>query len=268
MTFEVRKVSNYGTKHPVVARLRLQTHELIQWADLTKEQEIAVVEIYSGMADRLLKCDEGYQRLLAAREESLADLTPSPEARVKTAPHVIGLKGEVETILYESKNFLRDLLGIFRVFFEADFEEANAFYNPKGGHGKLVEWANTRFGPDDPFTAMLVFEQSWTGETIQMRNAVEHPGRKSGTLYIENFRMLPDGQYLQPCWYRDKNAPSSLFPDLNVLLANLLSLAEDVLAECILHKTRHKNIQFYVIPENERRSDCPVRLGVTLKRWA
>lgn len=144
MTFEFKKVSNYGTKHPVVARLKLQTHELLQWADLTKEQCVDVFEIYCGMADRLLKCHEAYERLLTARDKSVAALEPTSDARAKTAPHVIGLRGEVETILYESKNFLRDVLGGLRVFFGTAFDEASAFHNPKGGHGKLVQWAAIR----------------------------------------------------------------------------------------------------------------------------
>jgi hypothetical protein len=31
MAFEIRKISNYGTQNPVVARLKVQTQELIQW---------------------------------------------------------------------------------------------------------------------------------------------------------------------------------------------------------------------------------------------
>jgi hypothetical protein len=268
MTFEFKKVSNYGTKNPVVARLRLQTHELLQWADLTSEQRIEVFEIYGGMADRLLKCHETYDRIVAAREKSLADLGSTSEARARTAPFVIGLTGEVETILYESKNFLRDLLGVPRVFFGTSFDEASAFHNPKGGDGKLVEWATRTFGQNDPYAKMLAYEQAWLGELIQRRNAVEHPGQKSGTLQVHNFRTLPDGRYLEPCWHRDEELPSNILSDLKVILSNLLGLAEDVLAASIMHKTDWNGIRFYVIPEKDRRQECPTRLKVALNEAA
>jgi hypothetical protein len=268
MGFELTKISNYGTTHPVVARLKVQTGELIQWADLTKEREESIVAIYFDMADRLLKCHEVHERLLAAREKSIAEFKPTSDSRVKTAPHVIGLKGEAETFLYESKNFLRDLLGAVRVFFGTNFDEASAFYSPKGGNGKLAEWATAKFGQNDPFTTMLISEQTWTGELIRMRNAAEHPGGKSGTLHIDNFQTLPDGRYATPSWHRDKNAPTDIFTDLGTFLANMLTLAEDILVSCIVHNSKHKFIQFYEIPEKDRRPECPVRISVTLSHAA
>ena len=265
MAFEIKKISNYGTRHPVVARLKVQTHELIQWADLPKERQQAVLEIYCGMADRFLKCHEAHDRLTAALKKAMDEVRPDADSRLKSVPHLIGLRGEVETFLYESKNYLRDMLGVIGVFFGEEFDEASALYDPKGkGCSDLVAWATSTFGASDHFTTMLITEQDWVGELIRKRNAIEHPGGKSDRLHIENFTRSPDGRFILPHWYRDRNQPCGLFPDLDTYLDNMLTLGEDMLVSCIHHKTRFGIIQFVEIPVADRRAECPMRLTVQL----
>lgn len=267
MAFEVKKISNYGTQHPVVARLKVQTHELLQWADLSKDKQAAVMAVYFELADRLLKCHEVHGRLTAAFKTTMEEFRPSADPRIKNVPHLIGLKGEVETFLYEAKNYLRALLGVIEIFFDASFDEASALYDPKGkGTSDLVAWATKTFGASDHFTTMLVSEQEWVGELIRKRNAVEHPGGKSGTLHIENFTPSPDGRFILPRWHRDANELFGLFPDLETYLENLLTLGEDMLVSCVHHKTRHQIIQFVEIPVVDRRPECPVRLTVQIDR--
>ena len=67
----IRRVSNYGTSHPVFARLRVQSDELLQWANLPKDKQDDVLGIHIGLTNRLLKCHEGYARLIAAGSATL-----------------------------------------------------------------------------------------------------------------------------------------------------------------------------------------------------
>jgi len=266
MPFEIKKISNYGTQHPVVARLTVQTHELVQWAELPETEKLTIKSIYFEMAQRLLKCFEVYERLNAALQTAVEEVPPSVDSRIMPVPHLIGLRGEVETFLYEVKNYLRDLLQILNIFFSTKFKEASVLYDPKGqSKSALVDWAIKQFGFGDPFTRMLVDEQQWVGELIRKRNAVEHPGGKSGVLHIENFKLSPDGVVF-PYWHRDQNNPSGLFPDLETYLDNLLTLAEDMLVSCIHHRTKFKIIQFVEIPLAERNLQCPLRLRVVLNQ--
>src|SRR3954453_1108994 len=110
MPFEIRKTSNYGTRHPVYARLKVQTSELLHWADLSKDARQEVMEIYFGLADRLFRCMEIVERLTTALKAAIMEFGPAPDSRVINVPHISGLKSEVENFLYEAKNYLRDLL--------------------------------------------------------------------------------------------------------------------------------------------------------------
>jgi hypothetical protein len=265
MPFEIRKTSNYGTRHPVYARLKVQTSELLHWADLSKAARQDVMEVYFGLADRLLRCHEIVEWLTTELEAAIREFCPDADSRMIDVPHISDLRGEVENFLYEGKNYLRDFLTVINIFFGANFTEASAFYSTKENQkSALVKWAKKKFGIADHFTTMLVSEQEWTGELIQKRNAVEHPGGKSGTLYIENFTITAYRDVALPHWRRDQNTPTYLFSDLTMYLENMLTLAEDILVSCIHHKLQHDVIQFVEIPPEDRRADCPVRITVQL----
>jgi hypothetical protein len=265
MAYEIRKISNYGTQNPVVARLKVQTHELAQWSNLSEDKKLELSAVYFGLADRLLKCHEIYRRISAKIEREISEHRPNADPRMKKVPYVVGLRGEVENFLYESKSYLRDLLSVLDIFFGAKFDEASAFYPTKaGGKSKLVIWAATKFGPSDHFTTMLASEQEWTAELIRKRNAVEHPGGRSGTLHIENFKPLPDGRFASPHWHRDHDQPTGLVQDFETYLENMLTLGEDMLVSCIHHQAQHELIEFIGIPVADRQIECPMRLTVQI----
>lgn len=142
--------------------------------------------IHLELTKRLLKIDDQVGRLIATMQAKDRELTEARSAgRHGHLPQFLGLEGEVETFLYDTKNYLRTVLGIINVFFDTAFNEASAWWDPKhDGAGELVKWATARFGANHPFTMMLVSEQPWVGDIIQRRNAVEHPGGRSGTLHI------------------------------------------------------------------------------------
>ncbi len=265
MPFEIRRTSHHGTRHPAYARLKVQTSELLHWADLPKDARQEVMTVYFGLTERWLRCHEIVERLTGQLRTAITEFRPDGDPRVITVPHIGGLRGEVENFLYEAKNYLRDLLNIVNIFFNEKFDEASAFYSTKE-HGKsgLVRWATGKFSATDPFTTMLISEQEWTRELIRKRNAVEHPRGKSGTLHIDNFTVTPTRDLVLPHWKRDQNEPTGLFNDLTMYLDNMLTVGEDMLASCIHHQLQHEVIQFVEIPVEDRNVECPVRITVQL----
>jgi hypothetical protein len=265
MVMELKKVGNVGTRNPIFARLKVQTDEMLRWSNLNEQQCQEVMEVYFRAADRLVRCEQFYTRLIAALDLARAEVVPEQDPRIRYIPQVADLNGETESFLYESKNFLRDILAALRVFFGKEFTEASVLYDARGkGKSELVKWSEAQFGADDHFTVMLCTEGDWVGELIRKRNAVEHPGGFSGTLHIENIASLPDGKLIEPLWYRDQNEKSWLFPDLHIALDNMLTFGEDMLVSCIAKCTPFKLIQFAEIPEAERRPDCPQRIAVVI----
>lgn len=268
MAFTFYKVSNHGVGHPVVARLSLQTIELLKFGGLSKQQEGKVAELYMGtLQPRLLKCHDIFDRLTKALKESVDRIKPRTDGSMRELPYVAELRGEVEAFLYEVKNYLRDLLGLFQTCVDCELKNASDLYNAKGeGDSAVVKWANEKYEADHRLSNLLRTEQPWVEQVIRARNAVDHPGGKSGTLVIHNVRACAEG-WVPPCWSRDGQPESDILTDMSTLMHNMLTLAEDLLIECIVHTTPHPAITFYEVPEAERDPKSPIRIRVGLKPW-
>jgi hypothetical protein len=268
MDFEIRKISDVGVGHPVVARLGVQASDLITWIDIEDAKRKEIVGLYARtLTERLLRCHQFREELVQKANSSIeAKQALQNHERIREVPHIVGLQGIAEGFLYEAKNYLRDLLNLFRIVYSCELTEASAFTNLKGdGDSELVTWASSTFGPDGDLTKLLRTEQEWVAEPIRMRNAIEHPGGYSGTLTLNNIRIDPNqpGSYIPPTWARDGRADSSIVKDMDCGLDNMLTLAEDLLVGVVMNKSKSKKlITVFEIPSQDRDSLCPIRLFV------
>ncbi len=65
MIFEIRKLSDVGTSHPVVARLGLQAADLIKWLDVDEAKRDRLTELYLvTLTQRLLECHKARDNLV------------------------------------------------------------------------------------------------------------------------------------------------------------------------------------------------------------
>ena len=107
--------------------------------------------------------------------------------------------------MYEAKNFIRDKLKAFNLLYGTAFVDASEYYWPKEGRRPLIDFAEATFGPDDERTKYLKQLSPCLQRVIGFRNAVEHPGGRSGTLHIRNFQMAANGKFDEPAWWLEKN---------------------------------------------------------------
>ncbi len=67
MSFILKKVSDHGTSNPIVARLGVQTSDLIKFYPITDKQREDVFDIYhQKVRPRLLQCYELKEKLLSS----------------------------------------------------------------------------------------------------------------------------------------------------------------------------------------------------------
>lgn len=267
MAFEIRKISDVGVSHPVVARLGLQASDLIKWIHIEDAKRKKILELYARtLIERLLRCHQFRDDLVKRANEASEAIKPQSDRRIRDVPHVIGLQGLVEGFLHEAKNYLRDLLNLFRIVYGCELVEASAFTNLKGdGDSELVKWAVSTLGPDHSLTTLLRTEQEWVAEPIRMRNATEHPDGFSGTLVVNNIRINPNqpDTYIAPTWARTGCPESNIVGDMDCGLDNMLTLAEDLLAGVVMDKSGARNlIAIHEIANESRDPKCPVRLSV------
>lgn len=271
--FSISRFSDHGPSHPVIARLVVQTDENVPFANLSngKKEEILKIAIHK-LSPRLIRCFEIKDELFDLGEKAISeaeeDNNSQPDrGRLIRKPHLINLKPKVETFLYESKNFLRDLIELIDAFYETNCKEASSFYDPRSNNdGPLVKFFSEKFGAKDDFVERLREDQKWIKVLSSKRNAQEHPGGYSGTLTLLNFDITSDGEIVWPRWFLDYKTPSLIIEDLSIYCENLLTFAEEMISNLALKKSGlDKTMIIKEVPERDRDPSCPIRLRFHLK---
>lgn len=255
-----RRESDYGTSNPVVARFVIQTHNLLKDSLFSSEVQNKVMAIYFSIHKRLLICNETLERLKMALVTALNRIPKSKDPRLKPVAFIPNLESDAGKIIYELKNILRDVVSILNPLYGKKFTEASALYPRKQAAPSDVQsWAMGKFDKNEPFCLFVGEEVDWIEELIRKRNAVEHPGGYSGTLSIENMKLLEDGRMLLPVWYRTGMPPIDILSDLDALIHNCFTYAEDFLALAIKADPAFKQyMDIFRIPKDKINPDCPV----------
>jgi hypothetical protein len=269
MAFMSKKVSDHGTSNPIVARLSVQTSELIKFYPISKEQREEIFGVFNQKVQpRLLRCYELKENLLSeltkiGDEFKKEGIHIQSSGRFITVPQVMGLSENCENYLYNAKSYLRDLTCIFEPLFGKKFKAAR--------YDKIYEWSKSKFGENDNLTAIIKQDHDmWIKKIVSMRNAVEHPGEHSDHLHIHNIEIAPDPKtkelkLVEPMWHLNNESRRPVLNDLESYVWNLLEFAEDILVLSFEKFDKNFPIVVVQIPENERDPECPVRLRMTLK---
>jgi hypothetical protein len=263
LNFEMKQLSDIGTNNPIVARLSIQTNDLIKLFPLTEKQKEDIYGVLGmEVCQRLITCFKIYSNL---RDELLRinqiDKSKIFKSNVIHTPSVLDLNNMCENFLYQAKSTLRDLLGIFKIFYNKEFAEAH--YN------KVYEWAKKKFGEEDTLANVLKDDhETWIKRIISMRNAVEHPRGYSGVLNINNIKLINTNEppyFNAPTWHLNDEKESPILADMATFIDNTLGLCEDILV-VLLEKLPKRDLPLVIveIPEEERNADCPVRLKVSI----
>lgn len=274
MPFEFKKVLEHGTRNPIVARLSLQTLQILKRCNASKDIQDNVGDLYmNSLQKKLLRCWEIEERFKKEFAEAVSKYNPPTVANAPVeVPQIARLEEECHNFLYETKNFIRDLLKVVNHLYGTAFEEASEFVRAKKGSQSLIEFADKTFGADDGKTKMLKEAVPFIEDLINMRNAVEHPDGYNGELVIANFTLGANRKIDEPTWHREKDGKaasksSSIRADMETCINNLLALGEDVFVSWAWdHLQLPEMTRLAYIPEDKRDPICPIKWTVTVSQ--
>ena len=276
MSYAVVKTSDYGTSNPIVARLSVQSRQLMEPFSISDEKKNRIWGIlHDKLQQQLLNCYDIWSQVVSRELEIIAEVEEKgfptqSHGRVASIDQIENLKHLADSFLYSAKSALRDIKSMICEFHESDSKKRKKLED--GSYEGLREWTKEKFGESDDFTRLISNDLDlWIDEVYSKRNAVEHPGGHSGHIEVSNFTAVQDSETKKwkgviPLWKRNQNQISSITRDMQITIENILNFSEDILVQCLLKSGSMVPVVFYEIEKEKRDGDCPIRLRVTLDR--
>jgi len=276
MGFVFTKTSDHGTQNPIVARLSVQSRQLMDPFSLAEEKKNKIWSIlHDKIQHQLLTCYDIWHQTASRELEIIRNIEENgiptqSHGRVASVEQIENLKHLSDSFLYSAKSALRDIKSLVCEFFETDPKKRKKIEDDN--FEGLSKWAKGRFGESDDFTKLLFEDYGlWINEVFSKRNAVEHPGGSSGHLEVLNFSAIRipntnEWKTTIPQWRRNQDQPSLITNDMQITIENILHFSEDILVHCLLKFGSMVPVVFYEIESEKRDVDCPIRLRVTLDR--
>jgi hypothetical protein len=122
MPFVFRTLLDHGTTNPIVARLGLQVPQILDSCDIAREVRDKVSGLYvHSLQKKLLRCWEIKERVRHEFNEAIDAYGPADDSKSLHIPQIMRLEGECSNLLYELKNYIRDLLEVINILYSTAF---------------------------------------------------------------------------------------------------------------------------------------------------
>jgi hypothetical protein len=109
----IQQISDYGTSNPIVARLSIQTKDILQFYRLSEEQHNDLWgAFFTNLQPKLMTCFRIKEKLkeeVLVQQKAIDDhgLPMQAQGRAYTLPSILDLEHRAETFLYNAKSVLR-----------------------------------------------------------------------------------------------------------------------------------------------------------------
>ncbi len=254
--------SDIGTSNPIVARVLLQSHEILKAAsfETTVDKEAVTVHLHS-CKEALLACE-----ITAIRINSRIDIIIEKVNNVGLAhdcngrglnpfPQVQELDVDCGTFLIQANRAIKLICELPKFFLSLDKKDSNFEHL-----GKTLE---TILDEKSPLIQFVKDNQNHIKYLIELRNFHEHPNSRKTV--IDNFKLMPDSTIMVPRWYLSDGEPHSIKEELIAVIAYLRDVAELMLIHLVM-QTISKSFPFVIesIPEHKIDLTNPIRYRLSL----
>jgi hypothetical protein len=263
--FTAQPAFSKGTNTPSVARTVLQAQGLLDAFPIPTERKVEILAVTMTLMKHFIACEEVRERVsmqIAAGRAAIETGSVSVEReQFLQLPGVTNLEPEGEAFLHNAKLALADIGRLFGPLHGCVFDHK---------FQKIRSWLRATYGENDPLLLVLTSDAPWIERVINMRNVVEHPGDPSGPLVMKNFHTVQLEPLIiaDPEWALGSEPAVSMVEDMGAIVADILTLYEDVLCNGILRLAPHSPFTIVEIPEAERDPAMPLRLVPGVKGFA
>lgn len=226
------KSSDFGSSNKVVARVLLQSTEMMKTAMIKKDtvNKDKVLKLVYECKDALLICEKIKNRISVEAENIEIKLNSDGldidgrGMHINSFPQIPDLDEDVTNFLINIKRAIGKICYLANEFLPLIRKNNNLDHLIK----HIGELKN------DEHNQLIDFLHNYkTGvkHLIDLRNYQEHPGEK--TTHIENYKIMPDGKINTPAWYVTGEEPGSLVDEMRSAIDFIIVLHETMLVHLI-----------------------------------
>jgi len=257
MEWKLRQDMDVGTSNPIVARTSLGLFEIIEFSSLSKDKKEDLKSSCYEIMKLLVLAEKNAQPIIEEIERILAEISKvgistQSHGRCINVPSALNIEHSRSFIKY-AKQVLQKVAENINIIF------GKSYNGPR--FDIIRDDFVKEFGNDCIVTKLLIDDQLWIKEIIDLRNEDEHP--KTGKPYCSNFDVNrdKDGRVIVtlPKFFNGIQIASGL----KAYSYNLLTFAEEITAYSLL-KFFPKIATIYEIPEDQRNIKAPIRFRIGL----
>lgn len=258
MQWKLQKDMDVGTSNPIVARLTVGLFEIIDFSILPEDKKEKLKSNCYDIMKLLVSAEKSAKPIIGEIQKIIEDIKANgietqSNGRCINVPSATSIDGSRTFIKY-AKQVLQEVAQNINIIFDKKYD---------GPHfHKIRDDFISEFGNDFIVTKLLIEDQAWIKNIIDLRNEDEHP--KTGKDYCNNFDITRDsnGRFvvIMPTFFNGTQIANAL----EIYTYNLLTFAEEITVYS-LEKFFPEIATIYEIPENERRPELPTRFRIGLK---
>lgn len=258
-------VSDVGSANPIVARVLLQSHEILKAAAFDGElDKDAITKQLHSCKEAILACERMAGTVGSHIDRIIAEMIEQGIAKdnhgrgFNPFPQVPNLDTDCGTFLVQVNRAIKLVCELPTLFVRLERTDSNFDHLGK----RLV----TAIGMDTPLVQFITSNAMSVRYLIDLRNFHEHP--KDVSTVINNFHVTPSGEVAAPTWQLSgtKNSePRPIKEEMVAAIDFLVQVAEAMLIHLVLHRISPQ-FPFIVeeIPDEDIDSKLPIKFRLSI----
>lgn len=260
--FVAEVVDTVGSSSPVVARVFLQGHDIINAAIFDRAiDKTAILRHLHAAKESLVVCEKVAKRVGSQIDTIIAairdhGLTPASDGRtLNPFPQVAELETEATTFLIHTKRAIRTICHLPSLFLPVKRKDSN--------FETLLKSLSKTAGVSASLTDFVRDNAGGVRYLVELRNFQEHPDAKKTT--VDNFKVMPSGSISRPMWYVSGETPRSIREEMFGAVDFLTQMMEAMLIHLVMGAVGER-IPFFIeqIPDANIDPKMPIRYRLSI----
>lgn len=260
--FTASPIDDVGTANPIIARVLLQSLEILKSAsfDGTVNKEAVTIHLHS-CKESLIASEKAAKRVASHVTNIIEEVNQkgiSSDGRGRTLnpfPQVPDLESDCGNFLIHANRTIKLISELPRFFLSVEKVDSNFDYLGK----RLI----AIIGEDAPLTQFVLSTAPSVRHLVDLRNYHEHPQEKK--TMIKNFTLMPDLKIRVPMWYVSDQEPRPISADMLAAIEFLMQSTEAMFLHLTMLKISDK-FPFIIVevPEKEIDPQNPIKYRLSL----